>query len=96
MPDISHLRVFGCSCYPLLRPYNSNKLQSRTTKCVFLRYASKYKGYICFEVSKNKVVISRHVKFDETKFPYLILVYPNFKYHYHKHSPYRFSHTNNA
>ena len=26
-PDISHLKTFGCICFPLLRPYNSHKLQ---------------------------------------------------------------------
>lgn len=24
-PDLSMFRVFGCECYPLLRPYNSYK-----------------------------------------------------------------------
>ncbi|KAM2011562.1 hypothetical protein ACFX1T_023520 [Malus domestica] len=74
IPDIQHLRVFGCSCYPLLRPYNSTKLQPRTTKCVFLGYASKFKGYISFEVAKKRVYISRHVIFYEFEFPYSNLV----------------------
>ena len=74
IPEIHHLRVFGCSCYPLLRPYTHNKLQPRTTKCIFLGYASKYKGYICFEVNTKRVYISRHVLFDETEFPYSTLV----------------------
>ncbi|KAM1092092.1 hypothetical protein ACFX19_019727 [Malus domestica] len=74
IPEINHLRVFGCSCYPLLRPYNHTKLQPRTSKCIFLGYASKYKGYICFEVHKRRVFISCHVLFDETKFPYITLV----------------------
>lgn len=73
-PVISHFKVFGCSCYLLLRPYNSTKLQARTTKCVFLGYASKYKGYICYEVQKGKFFVSRHVVFDETEFPYLGLL----------------------
>ncbi|KAM2277674.1 hypothetical protein ACFXTI_035948 [Malus domestica] len=74
IPEIHHLRIFGCSCYPLLRPYTHNKLQPRTTKCIFLGYASKYKGYICFEVNTKRVYISRHVLFDETEFPYSTLV----------------------
>lgn len=49
-PILSHLRVFGCSCFPLLRPYNNTKLQPKTTECIFLGYASKYKGFICFDV----------------------------------------------
>jgi hypothetical protein len=26
-PDYSSFRVFGCACWPNLRPYNSHKLQ---------------------------------------------------------------------
>ncbi|KAM1581882.1 hypothetical protein ACFX10_029681 [Malus domestica] len=70
VPEVNHLRTFGCSCYPLLKPFNSTKLQPRTSKCVFLGYASKYKGFICYEVSMKKVFISRHVLFDEREFPY--------------------------
>lgn len=40
-----------------------------------LGYASKYKGYICYEVAKKKVYISRHVLFDESEFPYQELIY---------------------
>ncbi|KAM2795068.1 hypothetical protein COP2_006658 [Malus domestica] len=74
IPEIQHLIVFGCYCYPLLKPYNSTKLQPRTTKCIFLGYASKFKGYICFEVTKKRVYISRHVIFDEFDFLYSTLV----------------------
>ncbi|KAM2231636.1 hypothetical protein ACFX1S_015876 [Malus domestica] len=74
LPVISHLRIFGCACYPLLKPYNATKLQAKTTKCIFLGYATKYKGYICYEVSKQRVYISRHVVFDEDQFPYTSLL----------------------
>ncbi|KAM2702412.1 hypothetical protein EV2_004130 [Malus domestica] len=74
LPAISHLRVFGCTCYPLLKPYNNTKLQQKTTKCVFLGYASKYKGYICYEVLSHRFYISRHVIFDELEFPYAALL----------------------
>ena len=68
--DVQHLRIFGCACFPLLKPYTSNKLQPKTKVCIFLGYASKYKGYICFEVSSKKCYISRHVIFDECDFLY--------------------------
>ncbi|KAM1789190.1 hypothetical protein ACFX11_039377 [Malus domestica] len=74
LPVISHLRIFGCACYPLLKPYNDTKLQAKTTKCLFLGYATKYKGYICYEVSKQRIYISRHVVFDESQFPYTNLL----------------------
>lgn len=74
IPAISHLRIFGCACYPLLKPYLTNKLQVKTIKCVFLGYASQYKGYICYDVSGKHTYISRHVVFDEYDFPYAALV----------------------
>lgn len=54
VPMIQHLRTFGCACYPLLRPYNTTKVQPKTTKCIFLGYASKYKRFICYAVSQHK------------------------------------------
>ncbi|KAM2192742.1 hypothetical protein ACFX1Q_028395 [Malus domestica] len=73
-PILTHLRIFGCACFPLLKPYNSTKLQAKTTKCVFLGYATKYKGYLCYHVSTKKVFVSRHVIFDEQHFPYTDLL----------------------
>ncbi|KAG9441454.1 hypothetical protein H6P81_017308 [Aristolochia fimbriata] len=69
-PDYSLLRVFGCLCYPHLRPYSAHKLEDRSTSCVFLGYHPKYKGYRCLDVARNKVYVSRNVVFDETVFPY--------------------------
>ncbi|KAM1714220.1 hypothetical protein ACFX12_024856 [Malus domestica] len=74
VPLISHLNIFGCACFPLLKPYNSSKLQPKAMKCVFLGYASKYKGYICYAVTNHKFYISRHVMFNEQEFPYRSLL----------------------
>ncbi|KAI5322289.1 hypothetical protein L3X38_031361 [Prunus dulcis] len=43
-PSYSHLRVFGCSCFPYLRPYTENKLTNRTLEYVFLGYSSHHKA----------------------------------------------------
>jgi histone deacetylase 1/2 len=69
-PELNHLRIFRCACFPLLRPYNHNKLQPKTSKCVFLGYSHKYKGYLCYHVPTLRLYVSRHVIFEETQFPY--------------------------
>jgi len=65
-PDYSFLKVFGCACYPLLRPYNNHKLMYRSKRCLFLGYCSKYR---CYDPTSKKTIISRHVIFDENTFP---------------------------
>lgn len=71
VPDVSHLKVFGSACYPFLRPYNHDKLDSRTTQCVFLGYALGYKGVFCYSIPQDRLWMSRHVVHDETIFPFL-------------------------
>ena len=68
-PDYSLLKVFGCACWPHLRPYNKHKLEYRSKQCVFLGYSPLHKGYKCLHIPTNRVYISRDVVFDETVFP---------------------------
>jgi hypothetical protein len=69
-PDYSLLKIFGCACWPNLRPYNSNKLQPRSLQCVFLSYSLRHKGYRCFHVPTSRLYISRDVIFQESIFPF--------------------------
>ena len=50
-PDYSSLRIFGCACWPNLRPYNTHKFQFRSTRCVFLGYSPLHKGFKCLDPS---------------------------------------------
>ncbi|KAJ8772626.1 hypothetical protein K2173_027803 [Erythroxylum novogranatense] len=45
-------------------------LDQNSCLCVFIGYSEKYKGYKCLNPKTKKIIISRHVKFDETVFPY--------------------------
>lgn len=68
-PDYASLKTFGCACYPHLRPYNTNKLQCRSSKCIFIGYSQQHKGYKCLD-SSGRVCIARNIVFDEKEFPY--------------------------
>ncbi|KAI0508127.1 hypothetical protein KFK09_014261 [Dendrobium nobile] len=66
----AHLKIFGCLCYPWLKPYNTSKLSSLSTPCVFIGYATTQKGYRCLDPKSGRVYVSRHVIFNEASFPY--------------------------
>lgn len=52
------LRIFGCACYPLFRPYNQHKLDFHSKKCLLIGYSPLYKGYQCLDkISKVCIVI---------------------------------------
>ncbi|KAG8478357.1 hypothetical protein CXB51_028109 [Gossypium anomalum] len=67
VPQYSHLRVFGCCCFPYLRPFVGHKLDFRSQPCKFLGYSSQHKGYFCL-TPDGRVIVSRHVVFDEHQF----------------------------
>jgi transposase InsO family protein len=69
-PSYHTLRVFGCLCYPNITSTTPNKLSPRSTRCVFLGYPSRHKGYRCLDLATRRIIISRHVIFDEHTFPY--------------------------
>ncbi|KAJ0596182.1 putative RNA-directed DNA polymerase [Helianthus annuus] len=69
-PSYDHLRVFGCLCYPLIPHTTIHKLEHRSMSCVFLSYPPNNHGYKCLDLATNKILINRHVIFDETIFPF--------------------------
>lgn len=69
-PNYSKLKIFGCLCYPWLRSYTTNKLQSRSKPCVFLSYSLTQRAYYFLDTSTSKIYTSRHVYFVEIIFPF--------------------------
>ncbi|KAL2251492.1 UNVERIFIED_CONTAM: Retrovirus-related Pol polyprotein from transposon TNT 1-94 [Sesamum indicum] len=70
LPDMSSLRVFGCAAFVL---QESDKLDPKSVKCVFIGYPEGIKGYRLWVRSKPgfKVLISRNVTFNENEMPCL-------------------------
>ncbi|KAI5351859.1 hypothetical protein L3X38_004750 [Prunus dulcis] len=62
--------------YPYLHHYNVHKLQPRTTQCVFLGYATGYKGVIGYNCATGKCLISRDVIHDESVYPFVPSIPP--------------------
>jgi hypothetical protein len=69
-PNYSTLHVFGCTCWPNLCPYNTNKLQFRSIYGAFIGYNNLHKGYKCLDITSDHVYVSRDIVFDESVFPF--------------------------
>jgi hypothetical protein len=66
-PSYDHLHVFRCKCYPNTA---ANKLHPRSSLCLFLDYSDNHKGYRYLDRASNRLIIFRHVTFDESSFPF--------------------------
>lgn len=69
IPDYTNLKIFGCQCFPHLRPFNKHKFQFRSSPCVYLGMSPQHKGHKCLDAS-GRVYISKDVVFNESVFPY--------------------------
>jgi len=65
-PNLSHLKIFGSICYNYIPVNNRSKFEKRSTKCIFLGYTASMGSYRLWDLEGNKLVIGRHVTFDET------------------------------
>ena len=72
-PSYAKLRVFGCLCYPWVKPYNVHKLESRSRACIFIGYSMSQSAYHRLDPDTDRVFVSRHVNFVESVFPYTTL-----------------------
>jgi hypothetical protein len=69
-PSYAHLRVFGCACYPNTTATAPHKLTPHSCRFVFLGYSFENKGYRWLDLTTNRLLVSWHVAFDESSFPF--------------------------
>ena len=52
---MSHFRVFGCEAFSHVPKEQRQKLDSKTTRCIFLGYGGNVKGYRLYDESSKKI-----------------------------------------
>jgi hypothetical protein len=67
IPDLKHLPIFGCACYVLLTSRH-DKLDPKAVPATFLGYDTQSKAYRCHDSATHKIIVSRSVRFNKTKF----------------------------
>jgi transposase InsO family protein len=64
-PDVSHLRVWGCTAYVHIQRDKRPALRPHYEKCVFIGYPEGYKGWKFYNPTTKRTVISERADFDE-------------------------------
>ena len=63
----SSLLVFGCPVYVLYNFQERTKLDPKSRKCILLDYVHNVKGYLLWDPTARKVVVSKNVVFVENE-----------------------------
>src|SRR3954470_12483895 len=67
-PNVSHLRVWGCTAYVHIQRDKRGSLGSHMEKCVFVGYPPGYKGWKFYNPTTKHTFISERADFDECFF----------------------------
>ena len=69
-PDLSNMRIFGCTAYAMIPKHQTHKLSHKVIKYVFLGYCENSSGVILYDPAENRFLESRDVRFNEDDFPF--------------------------
>nr|GEV65099.1 ribonuclease H-like domain-containing protein [Tanacetum cinerariifolium] len=62
--------LISCRKSKLSTLCHAYQLEPRSTPCIFLGYPANHRGYWCLDLAPNKIIILRHVRFDEDVFQF--------------------------
>ena len=65
-PEFSYFRVWGCPAH--VKKHDTDKLQSRTELCKFLRYPRETIGYYFYRLEEQLIFFAKRVIFLEDKY----------------------------
>ena len=71
-PVYSHLRNFGCLCFPTTLKTHKDKFEPRAVPHIFIGYPFNTKGYKVLNLATKRIHVSRDVLFYETVLPFVI------------------------
>ena len=60
-PNVAFLRSFGCTAFVHVPKDARNKLDPKSTKCIFMGYGQTLKGYRVYDPGKKRVFLIRNV-----------------------------------
>ena len=70
-PDLPVLRIYGCAAYVTLPLADQRKFEPKARRMVFLGYSQNSPGYIVYNPDSGRLLVTRHVQFNESSFPFL-------------------------
>jgi hypothetical protein len=77
IPNLGHLRVFGCRAYAHIPPQLRTKFDAKSRACTFTGYATQQRGYMLYDEKAKSFFSSRSVIFDEANLPFQVKASPN-------------------
>ncbi|UYV79479.1 hypothetical protein LAZ67_17002785, partial [Cordylochernes scorpioides] len=66
-PSVRHLKAFGCLAYSHIPRERRRKLDHRACRCILVGYSTQTRGYRLWCPELQKVIETKHVRFDESK-----------------------------
>ena len=66
-PSFQNLKIFGSLCFTYVPQVRKDKLDRKVEASIFVGYNNVTKGYRFFQPQTEKVIVSRDIKFIETK-----------------------------